>query len=188
MSKISVTVCRKDGRPNYGSEGASCSIERDVDDELLERPALTAEFIRGMYAIAEASVAEKIASSTPRPKIQPMTQAEADAPDPVQARVNQPPPAATPAPAPSASTPPPGRKTYYGNNDAPPKSGKGLYAWAKDRSAVPWFEDLGRKQAPPLSKLLNDWSPEWVSWAHGQYLSACIPAVPSANGNGHPPY
>lgn len=192
MSKISVTVCRKDGRPNYGSEGASCTIERDIDDDMLERPALTAQFIESMYMIAEASVAGKLASSTPRPKIQPMTQAEVDTPDPryPAPRPAAPPasiPPSTPSTPPPVGQPPPGKRTFYGNDGAP-KSGKGLFGWAKDRGAVAWFEDLGRRQVPPLPKMLAEWSADWVTYAVAEYGKACIPPVPSANGNGHPPY
>ena len=37
---------------------------------------------------------------------------------------------------------------------------------------IKWFSDLGRKQTPPLSGLLSEWSDDWAVWAYQQYLVA----------------
>ena len=36
--KLTVAVCRKDGRPNFSSEGATCSLELELDQVLLDSP------------------------------------------------------------------------------------------------------------------------------------------------------
>jgi hypothetical protein len=195
MSKITVSFSDKvtvDGRAPW----AACSIERDVDDELLERPALVAEFVRQMYSQAESAVNLQLSRALPtarvanspldRPRIAPMTQAEVDAP----AATAPPRPAASTPPAPPSTPPvvaPPNGKTYSGRGqDGPPTTGAQLGGWAKRTGCLPWFASFG--QTNNLPKLCSQWSDEWAQYAFSAYGKACIPpAVPSSNGSGPPP-
>ena len=198
MNRIIATVCRKqatvgkDGRSDYGSNGASFTVELDVTDEMVDNPQYLLERGRAAYALAEAMVAEQLVRSTPRPKIAPMTQAELDAPEavnPAVARATQPPPSLPldprhAAPAPLPAPPPNNGRTKEG----PPENARQLAGWAKKHGLIKWFSDLGRRQNPPLSGLLSEWSDEWAVWAYQTWLaSQPAPALPSnGNGNGHP--
>jgi hypothetical protein len=198
MNRIIATVSRKlatsgpDGRSNFGSNGASFTVELDITPEMIDNPQYLLERGRSAYSLAEAMVAEQLVRSTQRPKIAPMTQAEVDQVTPVQARVNQPPPATPPpsTPAPVVAPPANGRPTFYGGKgrgqDGPPTTGAQLGGFAKRTGCLPWFEAFAAEHKLP--KLCSQWSDDWAKYAHGQYLAACIPAVPSTNGAGPPPY
>jgi hypothetical protein len=190
MNRIVATVSRKlatfgpDGRSNFGSNGASFTVELDITEEMVENPQYLLERGRAAYALAEAMVAEQLVRSTPRPKIAPMTQAELDAPEvpaPIASRMTAPPPA--------PSTPPPPAHNGNGNgqsgDDRPPTSARSLGGWAKRRGLTKWFSDLGR--ANHRDGLINGWDDTFAVWAYNQWLSQqSAPAMPSPNG--HAPY
>jgi hypothetical protein len=52
--KVTVSVCRKEGRPNYGSEGATCQVEIDAPDD---NPGPVITFA---YALCDQAVAEQL--------------------------------------------------------------------------------------------------------------------------------
>jgi hypothetical protein len=60
--KLNVGVSRKVGLPNYGSVGASCNLELELDATLLERDlnAFHAQ-IRGAYVAAHQAVRDQLA-------------------------------------------------------------------------------------------------------------------------------
>ena len=59
--KLNVGVSRKFGLPNYGSVGASCSLEMEVDTGLLETdPAGLQARIRHVYAAARQAVQDEL--------------------------------------------------------------------------------------------------------------------------------
>ena len=190
MNRIIATVSRKlatigkDGRSDFGSNGASFTVELEVTPEMLDNPQYLLERGRSAYSLAEAMVAEQLVRSTPRPKIAPMTQVEVDAPAPVQARVNQPPPAPAALPSPPANGNGNGRQ-----KEGPPANARELGGWAKARGLTKWFSDLGR--ANNRRGLINEWDDAFAAWAHEQWLATqaapAAPAVPSSNGSG-PPY
>jgi hypothetical protein len=192
-NRIVATVSRKlattgkDGRSDYGSNGASFTVELDITPEMIENPQYLLERGRSAYALAEAMVAEQLVRSTPRPKIQPMTQAEVDAPEvnPAVARMSQPPPS-----PPAASPPPPIASNGQSGDDRPPTSAKSLGGWSKKHGLTKWFSDLGR--ANKRNGLISEWDDAFAKWAYAHWLSQqsvpTTPAVPSTNGNGHPPY
>jgi hypothetical protein len=182
MSKISASF--GDRITVNGRQPFCCiTIERDVDDELLERPALVAEFIKQMYIQAENAVQAQLERQLPEAD-------ESPAVNPAIARVNQPPPppAALPTPPPPAVQPPAnGNNTYYGgkgrNQDGPPTTGKQLRQWSVKNGTLAWFDDWAAKQTPPLPKFYGDWPDAWAVHAYASWQAASIPpAGPYANG------
>ena len=60
--KLNVGVSRKVGLPNYGSVGASCNLELELDATLLERDVDAFHTqIRGAYAAAHQAVHDELA-------------------------------------------------------------------------------------------------------------------------------
>ena len=167
---------------------ASCSIELELDDVLLNAPGLLHERIRQTYAMCETAVLEQLERNTPEPVD------EGRHGSPVVDRMNQaPPPAARPA-LPAPATPPPNghsARNYYANrrdagrsNEGPPTTGKALYGWARDNDCVAWFTKFGKAQVPPLPHLVSDFPDDWAAYAYENYLAAvaAAPAAPSTNG------
>ncbi len=60
MLKLNVNVCRKISDNNYGSRGAGCSLEIELDSAYLADPAGLQERIRSAYAIVAAAVADEL--------------------------------------------------------------------------------------------------------------------------------
>jgi hypothetical protein len=58
--KLTVGVSRKIGQANYGSEGASCGLEIELDQSTLDQPAALAERIRAAYQIVQSAVEDQL--------------------------------------------------------------------------------------------------------------------------------
>jgi hypothetical protein len=169
--KVTVSVCRKVGRPNFGSEGASCEITLDVPDDHPE--VLTAQ-VAWAYATADASVTEQLAKSAVS-HCEPM--------------VTQ------PAPQPARGTwddrhPNQRREPDSREHDGWPRSGRELYPFARKR------EESG--QCPGLIKRLvgygravghpdriADWNRDQVEQALRSVLPAYDEAPAGSNGYSH---
>ncbi|MFI5458977.1 MAG: hypothetical protein ACHRXM_26410 [Isosphaerales bacterium] len=174
---LTVSVCYSN---RSGQEFASCTLGGvELGPELLDQPAVLAAAIKTAYARCVDAVNTQLGG--------PAATDKPPAVSPVQA------PAVKPAPStpPPVTPPPTGNQHYYGDRrpagrgtDGPPTTGPQLGGWAKKLGAIPWFEDLGRKQVPALPKLLSEWPSEWAVWAYAQYQAACIPpvSVPVTNG------
>ena len=54
--KINVGYCQKIGLPNYGSEGAHCNLELEVDSSLLNTPGAFQERVQEIYAACRQAV------------------------------------------------------------------------------------------------------------------------------------
>jgi hypothetical protein len=146
--KILVNVARKLGMPNYGSEGASCSIELDLPDGIAP-DALVAD-VRRAYGIADQVVSEQLERHT--------------APAPP---VIEPDRSGLPSQGRSPSTPEPERQRprqnpWSSKNDIP-KSGRELYPWSRrqeeEHGLVGFTRRLvamGKRQGFP--DRLVDWS------------------------------
>ena len=60
--KLSVGLSRKMGLPNYGSLGASCALELELDQALLEYdPETFSDYVRQAYSACQDSVSEELA-------------------------------------------------------------------------------------------------------------------------------
>src|SRR5262249_49931335 len=78
--KLTVGVSRKEGRPGFGSAGALCHLEFELEVGLLESdPAGFRAWVRAAYDIARGAVEEELAraeagvgpDSTERPGLRP---------------------------------------------------------------------------------------------------------------------
>jgi hypothetical protein len=59
MLKLSVGFNRKTGEANYGSRGASVSLDLELESGLVEQPDQLRERIRYLFGLAKASVEEE---------------------------------------------------------------------------------------------------------------------------------
>jgi len=162
----------------------------ELGPELLDQPAVLAAAIKTAYARCVDAVNIQLGSQAAAavPAVNPaQAQAQAQPPPAKPALPAQPaiPPPSTP---PAVVNPPANGRTFYGkangrSQDGPPTTGSQLGGVAKKLGALPWFQQLGASQNPPLPKYVGDWPDEWAVWAYAQYQAACIPpAVPVANG------
>lgn len=62
MLTLTVGVSRKVGEPNYGSRGASVSLELELEGSLAYETEQLRERIRHLFVLAKASVNEELAS------------------------------------------------------------------------------------------------------------------------------
>lgn len=66
--KLSVGLCRKIGLPDYGSVGASCSLEIELDPSLLASdPQALRQRIQHAYSVCQAAIDEQLASAPSNP-------------------------------------------------------------------------------------------------------------------------
>jgi len=79
--KLNVGVSRKVGQPNYGSVGASCNLEMELDAGLLEKDldGFHAR-IRAAYAAAHQAVHDELA------RLHPPANSSTEAPSPARSR------------------------------------------------------------------------------------------------------
>jgi hypothetical protein len=130
MITLNVSVCKKVGTANYGSNGATCSFANvELDEQLLHDPPALAAKIRGWYALAELAVEEEIgrlgnghAAGPAATARQPVA---ALAPPPAPTRPTRPP--APPPPAPEEFN---HDQAEDDGDDDMPRTGAQLLGWA----------------------------------------------------------
>jgi hypothetical protein len=156
--KITVSVCRKEGRPSYGSEGATCQGEVDAPDDN-PSPVIT-----WAYALCDQAVAEQLARHRPEPEPLP----------------NPPPPREPAQPAGGSwdqRHPNQRREPDSRPHDGWPRSGRELYPFARKR------EESG--QCPGLIKRLTNYGravghpdriADWSGPQVDQALRSVLPA------------
>jgi hypothetical protein len=70
--KITISVCRKEGRPGYGSEGASCEVTFELADELIDHRKDCRAAIERHYNLADDVVNRQLARHpSPAPVLAP---------------------------------------------------------------------------------------------------------------------
>ena len=62
MWKLNVGVNKKVGRPNYGSQGASVTLEAEEAGDVLQDPEILRRRARELFAAARAAVDEELAA------------------------------------------------------------------------------------------------------------------------------
>ena len=150
--KITVSVHRKAGRPNFGSDGAGCEIELDLPEgTVTEHPETLVAEIRRAYDLAGQAVAEQLAKGQPEPGSDPEREpapqqqkqprpdygrrpSQAQPPSYPEPERQQPPPRREPERRPPHGDPRDEYESRGPRNDphnGPPKTGRELYAWAK---------------------------------------------------------
>lgn len=69
--KVTVGLQRKVGQPNYGSLGASCTVEVHLNDAELTDAAVLAGKIEQAFATCRQSIAAELAANQPDPHAMP---------------------------------------------------------------------------------------------------------------------
>ena len=59
--RLHVEVCKKEGTANYGSIGATCGLEVEIDLATLADPSAAVARIRGFYSLCELAMNEELA-------------------------------------------------------------------------------------------------------------------------------
>ena len=170
--KLHVSVSRKVGTANYGSNGGTCGLEIELATGLLADPPKLAETIRRHFALCETAVDEELAKLA-----RPATNGTAIVREPVVTAA-APPAANGHAPPRNGARAPERPATEYDephgrhladnfavddHDEAPPTTGGQLLGWARKQphDAKGFFIRLGRKRGYP-SRVL-DWSEEQVT-------------------------
>jgi hypothetical protein len=159
--QIKVSVCRKEGRPGYGSEGASCELTLDVAERTVsDSPASLVDEIRRAYSLAETAVSEQLARHPAAPAaaapIEPQDLGWVhNAPAVPTAATN-----GLPSQARAPSAPEPDRQPRPGSY-SPPPGPDGAARWQQNgrprngRELVPWSRKLEQSgQCPGVFKRL----------------------------------
>ena len=164
MITLSIRVCKKVGRANYGSDGADCGLANiELDESLLARPDQLAATIRKWYAVAQVAVEEQLARTDGQS--QPARPANRE-------------PVAPQAPAtarPGRSAPPTEDYEEGGeqaDNEEPeeddgpdPTTGSQLLAWARKQPGdmMGWIIGFGKKLK--FRGRVVEWKPNQVTMA-----------------------
>jgi hypothetical protein len=161
--RLHVEVCKKEGTANYGSIGATCGLEVEIDLATLADPTAAVARIRGFYSLCELAMAEELA------RLKDPAAAAAAPTDPPPARRpadrTQTPPVVTAAEQHDQVDDMPGE-------DDPPTDGRRLLGWARSQpeDAKNWLVGLGKRLRYP-NRIL-DWSPKQVQTAYQTYREA----------------
>lgn len=152
--KLRLSIHRKNGTANFGSDGAGAELELELPDD--ESPDGVRACVRAHYSILEGAVAEELARLAARP-IAPVVQVRdegrrGDARDDRDddRRDDRP-----RGPRPNGRPPGRGGGSAGGGGDRPPKTGRELIAWAGDRDLKGRVYELGKAWELP-GKVL-DW-------------------------------
>jgi hypothetical protein len=199
--KLTVSVCRKEGRANYGSEGASCELTFELSAEAAKSIDATQAEIAKAYQICDHAVTDQLIAAQaaakadtalepgePRERVpvrdeRPRRESEYDdrfddqaPPRDYDDRRNSAPPRRD------------DRERYRDdgggrrqtNSDREPRTGKQLFGWANDRDELKWFSSFGKNHRFPPR--FNDWDEQHVDDAMRAYHNRRPEA--SSNGNG----
>lgn len=168
--KITVTVSRKIGQPNYGSEGAGCEITLETAEKSASaNPAALVDEIRRAYALAETAVSEQLAYH----QVEQQQPAAAEAPAAGSNGYSQSKSRTTTG----KGNPDAHRQYGLGPHNGRPKNGRELYPWAKRLEESNEFPKLTRKLAEygkgqEFPDRMVDWSREEVEKALSELVGA----------------
>jgi hypothetical protein len=158
--RLHVEVCKKEGTANYGSVGATCGLEVEIDLATLADPAAAVARIRGFYSLCELAMNEELA------------RLKDPAAAPAAAAPTNPPPAKRPVTVTPAAEQPDQVDEVPEEDDDPPTDGRRLLGWARSQpeDAKNWLVGLGKRLRYP-NRIL-DWSPKQVRTAYQSYREA----------------
>jgi hypothetical protein len=173
--RLKIEVCQKEGTEGYGSIGATCGLELEIDQSVLADPAAAVARIRGYYAFCETAMNEELARlRTGQPAAAGNGPAVAAAAPPPKRPVARSP--ATPPPskraAPVAEAEDPGDAIEPEEEGDPPTDGRRLLGWARNQpeDAKNWLVGFGKRSRYP-GRIL-DWTPQQVETAYQTYRAA----------------
>jgi hypothetical protein len=130
MIKLRVQYGRREGRPEFSSECAECSLELEVDGAMLEHPTDLHDRIGAAYAECRAAVDEQLRAKSVAP------------PKKVEPQAAPAPPPAPPAPLPPPAVKPPKVQKPVKAEAEVIKSGLGDVAYSppeNTRQFLGWF-------------------------------------------------
>jgi hypothetical protein len=145
--RLKIEVCKKEGIEHYGSIGATCGLELEIDQSVLADPAAAGN--GPAVAAAEAPPPKRPAARSPA----------------------TPPPAAKRAAA-VAEAEDPGDAIEPEEEGDPPTDGRRLLGWARNQpeDAKNWLVGFGKRSRYP-GRIL-DWTPQQVETAYQTYRAA----------------
>jgi hypothetical protein len=148
--RLHVEVCKKEGTANYGSIGATCGLEVEIDLATLADPLAAVARIRRFYSLCELAMNEELARLK----------------DPAAAAPTNPPPAKR------LAVEQHDQAEEVPEDDDPPTDGRRLLGWARSQpeDAKNWLVGLGKRLRYP-NRIL-DWSPKQVQTAYQSYREA----------------
>jgi hypothetical protein len=175
--RLHIEVCKKEGTEHFGSIGATCGVDIELDPAVFNDPAAAVARIRGYYAFCETAMHEELARlRTGQPAAgtaaaNGLAAAAAEAPPPKRPVARSP---ATPPPAKRAAevAEESGDEDDAPKQDDPPTDGRRLLGWARNQpeDAKNWLVGLGKRLRYP-NRIL-DWSPKQVQTAYQSYREA----------------
>ena len=174
--RLRIEVCKKEGTDHYGSIGATCGLELEIDQSVLADPAAAVARIRGYYSFCETAMHEELGRlRTGRPPANNNDNGLAAAAGPNPA-ADLPPPnrpvARSPMNPPTPPKPPAPVAEEYGDEgdaleeDDPPTDGRRLLGWARSQpeDAKNWLVGFGKRSRYP-GRIL-DWTSKQVETAY----------------------
>ena len=166
--KCTIQVNRKEGRSNYGSEGASVEFTLDVPDgEITSNPAGLVDTIRRAQALADQCVEESLARTRTEPHHVEEVSSTTPARDrlPSQAR---PPSAPEPTRQYDPRIGPDGAARF--KTDGFPRSGRELVPWSRKREESGAYPGLFKRlvaygKSQGFREMVNTWNADEVKEA-----------------------
>jgi hypothetical protein len=161
--KLTVSVSRKIGQPNYGSEGASCGLEMELDQSSLDNPAQLADRIRAAYHVVEGAIEDQLMRAAEPVRREAPREAPLQPGDPAYDRMHPAPPepARRPAPAPVQQSQP--DRGWLVDADDLPNSGKSFAGWMGKQSEATKAKVKNLITAWKLPGLYKTWDAETVA-------------------------
>jgi hypothetical protein len=164
--RLHIEVCKKEGTEHFGSIGATCGVDIELDPAVFNDPAAAATRIRGYYSFCERAMNEELA------RLRTGQPAAGTANGSVAAAAEAPPPAPAKRATPVNEAEDHGDAHEPEEEDDPPTDGRRLLGWARNQpeDAKNWLVGLGKRLRYP-NRIL-DWSPKQVQTAYQSYREA----------------
>jgi len=187
MIKLHVSASEKVGTNTYGSIGAQCGLEIELDSRLADEAGALHEAITRYQQIATTAMREHLGRmiATPTPPKAVATTAPSQQPQPQNGKA-QAPSQQSPAQNGKAPKPAPQPDPEFvehdeheesftdedDHDDDAPTTGRELLGWARRQpeDAFPWLVKTGKKLRFP--ERILDWSQEQVGKAYAAYRNA----------------
>jgi hypothetical protein len=183
--KLVLSICRKEGRPGYGSEGATAEVHLELAERTVsENPLSLIEEARRGYAFLDQVVSEQLARTAPdappvEPPVMTLGYVHGD-PDPPASQTpardrlpSQGRAPSTPEPARTEPRRPPAPGNGNGQG-GPPRDGRALYSWLKRQDEE---HDAGLLRYVSRWGKLQEFGERMVEWSQEQVAEALAEAT-----------
>jgi hypothetical protein len=172
MLKLSVSAAEKIGTDNFGSIGAQCSIELELDSQLLEHADALAEAItrhqETVTTAMRAHMKRMVATSNATPKAPPQASSLPHRPN-GKPQATPPTNGANGTGKAAQADDDDGFTPEDDHDDDAPTTGRELLGWARRQAedAFPWLVKTGKKRGFP--ERILDWNEDQVTQAYRAY-------------------